>query len=179
MVNGKRKGSEFERYVSKKLSLWISKGNRDDLFWRSQSSGGRYSQRKKIGKDTQNQDGDITNTSSESEWFVNNLSVECKFYKDLNFWNFITGATGGVVSFWEQTVSQANSSLKYPMAIVKQNNKPVLVLTDKTIFNILNDIFGMVPQLKITNNIRTLYVYKFENILKLNPDLFKTALKNQ
>ena len=38
---GKEKGSSFERLVCKRMSMWLSKGERDDLFWRSAMSGGR------------------------------------------------------------------------------------------------------------------------------------------
>ena len=53
------KGSQFERQFAKRLSLWWTEGERDDVFWRSQQSGGRATQRSKSGKATFMQAGDI------------------------------------------------------------------------------------------------------------------------
>ena len=46
---GKQKGGEYERTVCKKLSLWVSNGTRDDIFWRSAMSGGRATLQRKKG----------------------------------------------------------------------------------------------------------------------------------
>ena len=42
-----QKGGAWEREFSKYLSLWITEGERDDVFWRSSQSGGRATQRAK------------------------------------------------------------------------------------------------------------------------------------
>ena len=41
VVDGNKKGGGFERKTLKALSLWISKGERKDIFRRSIMSGGR------------------------------------------------------------------------------------------------------------------------------------------
>ena len=56
------KGSVFEREICKELSLWITSGERDDIFWRTAGSGGRATMRKKSGKTTANQEGDVCAT---------------------------------------------------------------------------------------------------------------------
>jgi hypothetical protein len=38
---GKQKGSQFERDVCRELSLWVSHGKQEDVYWRSAMSGGR------------------------------------------------------------------------------------------------------------------------------------------
>jgi hypothetical protein len=38
-MNSKQKGNNFERDMSRKLSLWWTEGRRDDAIWRSASSG--------------------------------------------------------------------------------------------------------------------------------------------
>lgn len=55
----KSKGSDFERAVSKQLSLWWTNGERDDVFWRSSQSGGRATVRGRKGTKTANSYGDI------------------------------------------------------------------------------------------------------------------------
>ena len=53
------KGSAFEREIAKLLSLWWSDCERDDIFWRTQTSGARATSRKRRGQDTFGQYGDI------------------------------------------------------------------------------------------------------------------------
>lgn len=53
------KGSDFEREICKRLSMWWTDQKRDDVFWRSSQSGGRATQRRKFGKDTYGSEGDV------------------------------------------------------------------------------------------------------------------------
>src|SRR3990172_3169984 len=71
------KGGGAEREVSTLLSNWWIEG-RDDIFWRSDSSGARFTQRKKAGKDTANQGGDITASDSVGEKLIKNWNIEIK-----------------------------------------------------------------------------------------------------
>lgn len=54
-----RKGGAFERKVVKALSLWYTRGERDDIFWRTAGSGARATTRAKKGRSTANSAGDI------------------------------------------------------------------------------------------------------------------------
>lgn len=72
------KGGNAEREVAKLLSLWWSEGERDDIFGRSDGSGARFTQRRKRGKDTANQGGDITFIDSDGEPLIKAWSIECK-----------------------------------------------------------------------------------------------------
>jgi hypothetical protein len=72
------KGGSFENEVASKLSLWFTNGARDDVFGRSDASGGRFTARKKRGKDTANQGGDITFTDVIGEPLIKIWSIEVK-----------------------------------------------------------------------------------------------------
>ena len=78
MSRGKAKGNEFERKFCKQLSLWFSNEVAEDWFWRSQSSGGRATQRTKKIKTTQGQYGDVCATSVNGEALTNLLCIELK-----------------------------------------------------------------------------------------------------
>src|ERR1700761_8442342 len=78
MVNGKAKGNNFEREICKKLSLWITKGSDDSIFWRSTNSGGRATSRSKIGKKTANSYGDIAALVPLGEEFLRVVNAELK-----------------------------------------------------------------------------------------------------
>jgi hypothetical protein len=76
------KGGDFEREVSKKLSLWWSKGlggkPRDDIFWRSSQSGGRATQRFKKGVRTYGSYGDIAAVDPIGEPLLKLFTIELK-----------------------------------------------------------------------------------------------------
>lgn len=177
MVNGKNKGSSYEREISKKLSLWLSEGKRDDILWRTQNSGGRFTIRRKKGIDTQNQDGDITSTDPSAQFFSDIFTVELKRYKDINLWSIITGKGGGLMSFWEQTCRQAESSNKIPILIAKQNQKPDLWISNRLFYKVVRDYFKEIPILQVTNEKGGIVIYLFKNILKLDPIPFKRMVE--
>lgn len=54
-----KKGSKFERDICKRMSLWYSHDERDDIFWRTAGSGARATVRMKEGKMTADSAGDI------------------------------------------------------------------------------------------------------------------------
>jgi hypothetical protein len=76
--SGKRKGGTFEREMCVALSKWWSNGKRDDIFWRSASSGGRATQRKSKGKTTANSSGDICALDPIGKPLLDLVSIELK-----------------------------------------------------------------------------------------------------
>src|ERR1041385_2036835 len=83
-VNGKRKGSQYERYVCQRLSWWVSKRTRTDCFWRSAMSGGRNTVNKKQGKGKQTEAhaGDVVATHETGNDLMSFFVMECKHHKD-------------------------------------------------------------------------------------------------
>ncbi len=75
---GKNKGSTFERWVCKRLSLWWSNGDSDDIFYRTASSGGRATQRAHKGKRTVNHYGDVSASDPEGYPLLNYVTIELK-----------------------------------------------------------------------------------------------------
>lgn len=169
MVNGKQKGSQYEREISKTLSLWLSNNKYDDLFWRSHSSGGRFTQRFKNFKNTINQSGDITSTCKISEEFIKHFTIECKFYKEISLWDFVTGNKNGIVKFWIQTINESKSANKHPLLILKSNYKPVLLITNNYVSDKLKKISDVEEIMIINNEIENCVIYLFENFLNINP----------
>lgn len=72
------KGSGFEREIAKKLGLWWTKGERDDIFWRTSQSGGRATIRRRKGKTTANQDGDICAIDPIGQPLIDKTTIELK-----------------------------------------------------------------------------------------------------
>lgn len=128
---GKRKGAQFERKTCEALSLWVSKGKRDDLFWRSSMSGGRASVKFKKGKENVTQGGDICAIDPMGHKLLDRFSIECKHYNDLNITTSLVCGYGKLVTFWFQTVKQAKRQKKIPILIARQNRLPVLFITNR------------------------------------------------
>lgn len=176
-MNGKSKGGEFERFVSKQLSLWISKRERDDLFWRTHNSGGRYTVRKKQGKDTLRQEGDVTSVDSSVEFFTDNFYVESKAYKYINLWSLMKRK--GTLYDWIMNYSElSNNSNKYLFLVAKENNKPIITVTDYDF-----SYFGLDNQcyLKFYTRVDKVrfFIFNFADILGyVDVDLFKQSLLN-
>ena len=125
---GKAKGGAFERKVCKALSLWVSGGDREDLFWRSAMSGGRATQKLKKGKKLLSQTGDISAIDPMGDHLVKAYYLECKNYKDLNLAGFLFQRGVLLQKFWDETIEYAFQYEKLPMLIAKQNQYPTLVL---------------------------------------------------
>lgn len=121
---GKIKGGVFERDIAKKLSLWFSKSKRDDIFYRSHSSGARFTSRKKSNKDTAYQSGDITCSDPIGEPLINKWSIECK--TGYGKWDVLDLIEGKIkktklIEFWEQACKDAIK--KEPILIFRRKGK--------------------------------------------------------
>lgn len=78
---GGSKGPPWEREICKLLSRWWTKDYLEpdeDIFWRTAGSGARATTRKKKGKKTDYQHGDVTFTNPIGEPFIRAFTVELK-----------------------------------------------------------------------------------------------------
>lgn len=72
------KGIPFEREICKQLSLWMSQGKSDDLFWRTSGSGARATTRAKQGKNTAAHYGDVLAVDQRGQPLMDLVSIELK-----------------------------------------------------------------------------------------------------
>lgn len=138
---GGGKGPEFEREICKKLSLWLSKGERQDLFWRSAMSGGRATLLLRQGVKAKSQASDITSIDEASTKFAKKYIVECKFYKDLEPRRLIYKNDGQLVAFWVKVLEDANEYDKHPCMIFRQNFFPNTICFGKNIMSMYGNGF--------------------------------------
>jgi|ERR1700722_1819018 len=126
MVNSKQKGASFEREVCVALSLWLSDGAQEDVFWRSAMSGGRSTVAFKRGKRLATQVGDITCIHPLGQKLVDAFALECKAYSSLDYQGLLTGK-GNLLAFWAEITEQARRYEKQPMLFARQNRLPTTV----------------------------------------------------
>lgn len=173
------KGHSFEREIAKKLSLWISKGEREDIFYRSQSSGARATQRNKSGKDTEGQYGDICSSSVEGNGLMNIWSIEVKtgYGKknkgEMQRWDILDLLDSSqketvLQKFWNQCVRDAELSNREPVLIFRRNGrKPCIVFKLEYFNNLINFIYKkdfLSPMLDISG-FNTLTIFNLDDFL--------------
>jgi hypothetical protein len=124
---GKQKGASYEREVCKRLSLWLTKGKRQDCLWRSAMSGGRATVAHAKGVKIE-QVGDIAAVSPEGHRLTNRYYIELKHVKQLDFGSFVLKRTGRLATYWRTTKTQALKHGRAPMIIAKQNLMPDIVM---------------------------------------------------
>ena len=142
--HSKQKGAEFERAMSTLLSLWVTSGKRRDVFWRTAMSGGRSKAAKLAGRAGNTaQDGDVCSVSPEGHDLTEAFTIECKFYKQIDWAATIYGHDGDFGRFWRQAQRDADNASKRPLLIVKENRREELVAMSSDTFELL---FGRVPK---------------------------------
>ena len=127
MKNPKAKGGQFERSICKALSLWVTHGKRQDVYWRSAMSGGRATIHKRAGTAIR-QAGDITAVAPEGHTLTNQFFIECKHVKKLDIASFILDDRGALAQFWKVACKQAREHMRQPLLIAKENNREPLVI---------------------------------------------------
>jgi hypothetical protein len=84
------KGGEYEREFCKRLSLWWTVNEADDVFWRTSNSGGRATVRGRKGKPTSGHYGDVGATDERGKSFLRFFTVELKRgYTDSADWSML------------------------------------------------------------------------------------------
>jgi hypothetical protein len=170
---GKQKGSAFEREICKALSLWISGGKREDLFWRTAMSGGRATVHfnkplKGIKKPPHiRQVGDICAVAPEGHAFCEAFFIECKHVKRLALDQFIVKGTGPLAAFWKKARVESIKRNMHTMIIARQNGWPVMVFYNE------RDLFQRLPQASFSR--RGVYMMAFDDLLKTKPPKLKAV----
>jgi hypothetical protein len=165
----KTKGSRFERLVCRQLSLWISGGRSEHLYWRSSQSGGRATTRAKKGDTTLHvQSGDIAAIDPEGHHFLDVFYVECKNYKSLKLDSLFYRTTGDLAKMWIKTREQAKLYGKQPLMIIKENGQKPLLLSLGGSEDSRDCVYACIAKLSI-------YVHSFDEVLATNPNSFIDA----
>lgn len=118
---GAHKGSGWERAFCRELSLWWTKGETKNAFWRTHASGARGTMVGTLGGL-----GDVLAMSSEAKDFTDLFVVELKFYKKVDTAGLLEKKSKNlhqILQWWEKVKNEAYGVGRYPMLVVKQNNR--------------------------------------------------------
>jgi len=181
MSNGKSKGSDFERYCSKKLSVWLTGQEKPYQFWRSPSSGGLAT----ISELNQDLSGDIIGLTIEAKEICSIISIEAKTgYPKTSFWQHFKNIKNfNIKLFWIQCVNDAKE--KYPVLIYrKKGSKPIVGINMKMYKIInkyvnLNILNSLIVSFKEDENLPSLKLYNMEDFFDIvTPEVIR-KLKNE
>lgn len=130
---GKQKGSNFERATGRALSMWLTEGERGDLFARNVLSGGVFTNNIKKGNTKElGTPGDLMANHPRAFAFLSKFNVECKHKADIGLDAFLFDY--GDKSFLAKTLrglrEQSHKLGIAPWVVAKQNLRPTILLTD-------------------------------------------------
>ena len=143
MVNSKQKGNHFERCMARDMSLWWSNGKRDDIFWRTNSSGARATQR---GKHTASEHGDLLAMHPSGQGLLDHVCIELKCGKSRSTASDMLDKPTrmGVRSMqdWEKFISQAagqaeEAGVKFWMVLHRRNGREIMLYIPKRLHDYL------------------------------------------
>jgi hypothetical protein len=179
-LKGRGKGPKYERAMCQRLSLWVSRMRREDVFWRSATSGGRATLksrklrgtaplrvRDKRGKVLRIKFdahcGDIVSTHAVGGLLTDLFVLECKHYADLDIESLFFKGKGCVPKFWEKVKdAEAHPNGKEPLMVMRQNNQPDVVCTTKA----GRDALGLSSSLAIAHFPRIgMWVYLLRDLI--------------
>jgi hypothetical protein len=126
--------------MCRQLSLWWTKGQRDDLYWRTAGSGAMAKTRSKTHLKTYGQYGDIQATDPQGEPLLKLMSLELKRgYNKANLFDLIDNPAGSRVNTIEEFLNQAitdakNSKAFFWSLIYKRDRKEALIFVPKELF---------------------------------------------
>jgi len=132
---GNHKGSAFERTICRCLSEWVTEHKRDDVFWRSASSGGLATRRGSRGSGTQT--GDVSLIHPDGHGLLSLFVVECKFYRRFEYDLCVYGQNKTFRDIWEKVRGEAMALSRSPFLVCKENNRRPVVWTDRRGGNLL------------------------------------------
>lgn len=132
-----KKGSEFERKISKRFSLWWTHGERDDVFWRTAGSGAWVTTRKKSGKKTSTNHGDMQAIDPIGQPFVDIFYIEMKRgykYDVLALLDEKRSKACELHKFWTKLRNEANEVGKQPLLILKRDQYEPMIMMRNALY---------------------------------------------
>jgi len=183
------KGSNFEREICKKLSLWWSDEKRDDIFWRTSGSGARATYRRKKGKDTYGQEGDIQAIDPIGSPLTQLVTIECKRgYSSINLTDLLDKSNKKTKPcLIEQFITQAineniYSKTYYWWLIVRRNNRQAILLMPYKLYKLFQTIVSLpkiyfIVNTPICDNKIKIAIVRLDDFLKIvNRDIIEIVL---
>lgn len=170
---GKHKGSAFERKIARTLSLWWTKGERDDIFARTMSSGSWGTGRAKLGRRTANQYGDLQAIDPIGQPLIDICCFELKI--GYGHWSFLdmldrpakTNTT--IQEFLSQAMKSGELARRHPVVIAKRDRRVPIIIMPKKLSVFLSAASPSNLLIFYTKDVGVWYVWRLSQFLRLVP----------
>jgi hypothetical protein len=169
---GHAKGAKFERDICKRLSRWWTRGERDDVFWRTPQSGGRATRRKQKGQGTFGHHGDIQAIDPIGRPLLDHIIFELKCgYGYASVMDIIDGSGK---SIWDKWIAGAKrvmieSGSDSWALIVRRSGKKIVICVpvnpDRTFAPVTAPLPKHILVSDVGENDEWLMVMEFEDFL--------------
>lgn len=171
---GSNKGSSFEREICKSLSLWWTDGKRDDIFWRTAGSGGRATNRARMGRSTAGAEGDLTATDPIGAPLLRLCCFELKRgYNKVNPLDVIERRDNSkpciLEDFWQQAHnSTLQGNAQFPVVIFKRDQKRTSIMCARPMLLALAGYLGpdRSPKIQVRIGTHNAVIMRFEDWLE-------------
>ncbi len=180
------KGGSFENEVCKELSKWWTEGERDDVFRRTAGSGGKATSRRKRGRDTAFEFGDISFSDDIGKPFIDLFNIECKTgYSTKSKWDvldFIDSRQNYPIlrKFWEQSSSDSEESNRIPLLIFRRNGRSKCIAFNYKMMDRFSDYIefmdfqSVIVDMKKFPEVSRLFIVPFNEFLEIvSPEIVK------
>jgi len=144
---GKNKGSSFERQVCRILTEWITGKPRPEIFWRTATSGGKFTVDAKSGIRGKMPGDVMAIAGGGGSWFAppdGAFVIECKSVGRLDLMGIVF-RKGDLYSWWTKLVQLAKGYSIRPLLIAHQKGRPTLVMFDGEFWRLFTDYGGGYP----------------------------------
>ena len=179
----KGKGSAFEREISKLLGLWWTEGERDDVIWRTQNSGGRATVRRKVGKTTAGQSSDLTFTDPIAKPLFDHCTIECKRGYKWSLLDLVDKPKQSASQMMEKWIDQVEkdreaSFVSWALIIAKRDKRLPVIIIPNELFNRIWDYYGKRPKIRLRFGCRGVrWVLRLDHFLDwAEPQFFTEVL---
>ena len=187
---GMSKGSAFEREICKRLSLWWTDNERDDIFWRTSGSGARATQRSKSKKRTYGQYGDVQAIDPIGEPLVKLLIIEIKRgYSKYTFADLLEKSQNPKVKkcliqqFIEQAEKSCEDAHSYSWLIIsKRNGRVPIIIIPQYFYKPLRCCFWNHTKLTFTNSNgdnQSVFITTLDGFLDIDRSVFENLYERK
>lgn len=139
-MGGAAKGFGYEREISRFLSLWWTFGDNKDIFWRTEGSGGRATNRRKNkGKKLPYSYGDIGFKHPDGIPLIDEVILECKkgYSKGCDLMDLLDKKKGDplIIKWWNKAEEERKQAIRnYIWIIFRRNGKRDMIITNNDMF---------------------------------------------
>lgn len=166
------KGADWERVISRRLTLWMSGQDKDLWLWRSPGSGSVGSKSPSLSNKALS--GDIIALKPGALPLIENYSLELKNgYESACPFQSITKTKGDILlDFWTQCCRDAEKAEKYPLLIFNKKGvrgNPFIGMDLGSCHTYFLKAFESLPFVRIhfSNKIEDLYLFEMNSVLDL------------